>query len=63
MCSAAKCKTCGKTTWRGCGQHIDQVKRSVPAGQWCNGKHTKQQLEAAAAAKSGGGFWAKLTGR
>ncbi|MDY6049816.1 MAG: hypothetical protein SPI77_04555 [Corynebacterium sp.] len=35
MCHAVKCQTCGKTTWSGCGQHIDQVKASVPAGQWC----------------------------
>lgn len=58
MCSPANCKTCGKTTWRGCGQHVDQVKRSVPAGQWCNG-HSKAEVSAA----SGGGFWSKLTGR
>ncbi|MCI6585021.1 MAG: hypothetical protein MSC45_08160 [Mobiluncus sp.] len=35
MCSAVKCGNCGKTTWTGCGQHIAQVKASVPAGQWC----------------------------
>ncbi|GAA1947612.1 hypothetical protein GCM10009689_30980 [Brevibacterium antiquum] len=37
MCRAATCKTCGKTTWAGCGQHIDSVKREVPAHQWCGG--------------------------
>lgn len=37
MCHAKKCKTCGKTTWAGCGQHVAQVKARVPAGDWCSG--------------------------
>jgi len=37
MCRPATCKTCGKTTWAGCGQHVAQVKATVPAGQWCPG--------------------------
>ncbi len=40
MCSPVTCRTCGKTTWAGCGRHIDQVKRSVPASQWCAGHET-----------------------
>ncbi len=32
MCRPATCKTCGKTTWAGCGQHVDQVMRDVPRG-------------------------------
>ncbi len=39
MCRAAKCRVCGKTTWAGCGSHVDAVRRSVPADQWCGG-HT-----------------------
>lgn len=35
MCRSVRCNTCGKTTWAGCGQHVDQVKAGVPAGQWC----------------------------
>ncbi len=35
MCRPAQCSKCGRTTWAGCGQHVDQVRRSVPAGQWC----------------------------
>lgn len=35
MCRPAKCSKCGKTTWAGCGQHVDAVKRMVPADQWC----------------------------
>ena len=41
MCRAVRCKTCGKTTWSGCGQHIANVKARVPDGQWCPGEHGK----------------------
>ena len=44
MCRAVKCRECGKTTWSGCGMHVDAVKRSVPAGQWCGG-HPKSTTE------------------
>ncbi|WP_344736748.1 hypothetical protein [Microbacterium awajiense] len=37
MCQAVTCKTCGKTTWAGCGQHIDQALAGVPASQRCPG--------------------------
>jgi hypothetical protein len=37
MCDAVTCTDCGKTTWSGCGRHINAVKRTVPANQWCNG--------------------------
>jgi hypothetical protein len=37
MCRAVTCKECGKTTWAGCGQHVDQVLRGVPAAQRCPG--------------------------
>ena len=56
MCYPTNCKTCGKTTWAGCGQHVSDVKRNVPAAQWCGG----HQGEAAAAPQ---GFLAKLFGR
>lgn len=35
MCRPTTCSTCAKTTWAGCGEHVDQVKASVPADQWC----------------------------
>lgn len=37
MCRPVNCKTCNKTTWSGCGQHVADVKAAVPADQWCNG--------------------------
>ncbi len=37
MCRPTTCKTCKKTTWAGCGQHVNQVRSMVPASQWCGG--------------------------
>ncbi len=37
MCRPVTCRICKKTTWAGCGQHVDQVRAKVPAGQWCPG--------------------------
>jgi len=36
------------------------VKRSVPASQWCGGKHSQREIDEANAGK---GFFAKLFGR
>ncbi len=47
MCRPVQCKVCSKTTWAGCGQHIPEVRRSVPARDWCNGKHTQAEIDAA----------------
>ncbi|GHD06158.1 hypothetical protein [Zhihengliuella salsuginis] len=52
MCRAVSCKTCGKTTWAGCGQHVDSVKATVPAGRWCGGHENQKK-----------GFFASLFGR
>ncbi len=54
MCRAVRCRQCGKTTWAGCGQHVDQVLRGVPSAQRCDG-HAK--------VPSQGGFLAKMFGR
>ena len=35
MCFAVKCNNCNKTTWAGCGMHVDSVKKSVPPEEWC----------------------------
>lgn len=37
MCRAVTCRTCGKTTWAGCGRHVEQVMGPVPAAQRCEG--------------------------
>lgn len=62
MCRPAKCRTCNKTTWAGCGQHVAAVKMSVPPSEWCNGSHTQAEREAAKAG-SGAGFFGRLFGR
>jgi hypothetical protein len=54
MCRPVNCRTCGKTTWAGCGQHVDQVMRSVPTGNRCAG-HVETAPQ--------GGFLSRLMGR
>ena len=61
MCQPVKCHVCGKTTWAGCGQHVQSVKRMVAASDWCNGSHTPAEIEAAEAAR--GELFARLFGR
>lgn len=41
MCRPTNCRTCGKTTWAGCGQHVDQVKARVAPANWCEGHESK----------------------
>lgn len=55
MCRGVSCRTCGKTTWAGCGQHVAQVKASVPADNWCGG-HPKSE-------GTGSGWFNRLLGR
>ncbi|GAB4086665.1 hypothetical protein GCM10028784_32950 [Myceligenerans cantabricum] len=54
MCQAVTCTTCGKTTWAGCGEHVEDVRRDVPAAQWCAGHEE---------APSNGGFLSRILGR
>jgi len=35
MCVAVRCRQCGKTSWSGCGRHVDAVLAGVPEGQRC----------------------------
>ena len=56
MCSPVKCRQCGKTTWAGCGQHIESVKRTVPPAQWCQGHDQSAQ-------SSRGGLFSRLRSR
>ena len=55
MCRSVKCRTCGKTTWAGCGQHVAEVKSGVPAGSWCTGHSRAERPER--------GFLSRLRGR
>ncbi len=53
MCRAVTCRKCGKPTWAGCGQHVDQVMRGIPRSQRCAG-HENEPAQ---------GFFARLFGR
>ena len=55
MCRPTTCRTCGKTTWAGCGQHVDQVMAGVARADRCPG-HTDAERKAA----SGGSFLGRL---
>ena len=35
MCQRVKCEMCGKPTWVGCGQHVEDVMRGVPPKDRC----------------------------
>ncbi|CCQ18114.1 putative uncharacterized protein (fragment), partial [Rhodococcus sp. AW25M09] len=36
MCYPVPCPACGKTTWAGCGRHVDSVMKNVPQSQQCS---------------------------
>jgi hypothetical protein len=35
MCSPMRCDNCRKTTWTGCGMHVDEVMADVPTSRQC----------------------------
>ena len=37
MCQPITCTDCGKTTWTGCGEHIEEALAGVPDDQRCPG--------------------------
>jgi len=50
MCKRVDCSKCGKPTWAGCGQHIEQALAGVPPEQRCQcpreqGSCTTQQQQ------------------
>lgn len=56
MCSKATCRKCGKITWSGCGMHVKQVMRGVPADKQCTcGSKTKAAAAPAGAAPATSG--------
>jgi len=54
MCSPATCRTCGRATYSGCGQHVEQVLRGVA---------TKDRCACPTELRKTGGFLSKLLGR
>ena len=63
MCRPVACTTCGKTTWDGCGNHIDEVKASVPAEQWCPGHGAADGALPSGNDSGAKGVFARLFGR
>lgn len=55
MCRPVTCRTCGKTTWAGCGQHVAQVRAMVPDAEWCAGHPDRRT--------GGSGMLRRLLGR
>jgi len=39
MCRRITCKKCGKPTYAGCGQHVEQVLAGIPKSQRCTRQH------------------------
>jgi hypothetical protein len=35
MCKKVTCNACGKPTWAGCGEHIEDALHDVPAPERC----------------------------
>lgn len=63
MCRAATCKKCGKTTWAGCGNHVDQVMRNVPKNDRCTCRENPGKTAVGAQPAAGSSWLGKLFGR
>ncbi len=37
MCHPVRCRICGKVTWSGCGDHVEQALAGVPSELRCAG--------------------------
>ncbi|KAH7660978.1 hypothetical protein IHE45_15G031900 [Dioscorea alata] len=35
MCYIVSCATCGKSSWGGCGRHVESVYRQIKQGDHC----------------------------
>ena len=45
MCIRTTCRTCGKPTVSGCGQHVEQALGGIPKAQRCQG-HARSAAQA-----------------
>lgn len=53
MCARTTCRTCGKATISGCGQHVEQALRGVPQADRCGG-HARAAAQQQSTPRSGG---------
>ena len=44
MCQQITCRKCGKATWTGWGQHVNQVMRGIPQRDRCQGHENEPGL-------------------
>lgn len=49
MCRPVECMVCGKTTWAGCGAHVQQVMSLVPPERRCTCRDEAKGKDAAGA--------------
>ena len=45
MCRPVRCRTCGKTTWAGCGDHIEEALYGVALADRCLGHDDQPATE------------------
>jgi len=45
MCSRVNCRKCGKATWSGCGQHIEEALHGIPQVDRCQGHENDAPAE------------------
>jgi len=55
MCRPVRCRSCGKTTWAGCGDHIEQALYGVALEDRCPGHEDQNAPE--------GSFLSRVFGR
>ena len=61
MCRAVRCRTCGKTTWAGCGDHVDEAVAGVAAEDRCPGHERGHDSDTRTPQDSG--FLSRVFGR
>jgi hypothetical protein len=61
MCARTTCRSCGKPTWRGCGQHVEQALMGIPKAERCPG-HARTAPHEATMHPQRGSFLSRLFG-
>lgn len=41
MCFPINCSSCNKISWRGCGSHVENIKKQYKSDKLCNCGKTK----------------------
>ena len=54
MCRAVRCRTCGKATWAGCGDHVEEALAGIAVDDRCPGHSSDNTTN---------GFLARVLGR